>query len=165
MTPFAQVDSAHSRKHQGTGLGLPICKALAELHGGGLTMKSEPGVGTTVAVRFPAERIERSTRDTKSGNPELQKQAGEELRNAGERFCKELLVRDRWTRGHKDAALSDYDGKTLGELGPKVSPCSRKIRLIRTDFMPFGITLIRPSTMTESRMTTLLKSRLAISSI
>ncbi len=126
MAPFSQVDSTLSRKHQGTGLGLPICKALAELHGGGLTMKSEPGVWTTVTVRFPAERIERSTRDTKSGNPELQKQAGEELRNAGERFCKELLVRDRWARGHKDAALSDYDGKTLGELGPKVEPLLAK---------------------------------------
>ncbi len=66
MDPFAQVDSAHSRKYQGTGLGLPICKALAELHGGGLTMKSEPGVGTTVTVRFPAKRVERSPRDTKA---------------------------------------------------------------------------------------------------
>ncbi len=52
MTPFAQVDSAHSRKYQGTGLGLPISKALAELHGGSFTMNSEPGDGTTVTVRF-----------------------------------------------------------------------------------------------------------------
>ncbi len=66
MAPFSQVDSAFSRKYEGTGLGLPICKALAELHGGGLTMRSEPGVGTTVTVRFPAERIERSPRDTKA---------------------------------------------------------------------------------------------------
>ncbi len=65
MAPFSQVDSAFSRKYEGTGLGLPICKALAELHGGGLTMRSEPGVGTTVTVRFPPERIERSPRDTK----------------------------------------------------------------------------------------------------
>ncbi|MEE9159174.1 MAG: ATP-binding protein, partial [Gammaproteobacteria bacterium] len=126
MAPFSQVESAHSRKHQGTGLGLPISKALAELHGGSFTMASELGVGTTVTLRFPAERVERSPRDTKAGDPELRKQAGEELRNAGERFCKELLVRDRWTRGHKDAALSDYDGKTLGELGPKVEPLLAK---------------------------------------
>ncbi len=66
MTPFAQVDSAHCRKHQGTGLGLPISKALAELHGGSFTMASEPGVGTTVTVCFPAERIERSPRDLKT---------------------------------------------------------------------------------------------------
>ena len=66
MAPFAQVESAHSRKHQGTGLGLPISKAFAELHGGSFTMNSEPGVGTTVTVRFPAERIVRSPRDTKA---------------------------------------------------------------------------------------------------
>jgi signal transduction histidine kinase len=66
MAPFAQVDSAHSRKYQGTGLGLPISKALTELHGGSFTMNSEPGDGTTVTVRFPAERIVRSPRDTKS---------------------------------------------------------------------------------------------------
>ncbi len=63
MAPFSQVDTAHTRNYEGTGLGLSICKALAELHGGGLTLKSEPDVGTTVTVRFPAERIERSPRD------------------------------------------------------------------------------------------------------
>ncbi len=57
MAPFSQVDSAYCRKHEGTGLGLPISKALAELHGGTLVMKSEPNVGTTVIVRFPAERL------------------------------------------------------------------------------------------------------------
>ena len=66
MAPFAQVNSAHSRKHQGTGLGLPISKALAELHGGSITMKSELGVGTTVTVRFPAERIVHSQPDTQT---------------------------------------------------------------------------------------------------
>jgi len=66
MTPFSQVDSAFSRKYQGTGLGLPISKAFAELHGGSFTMNSEPGDGTTVTVRFPAERIVRSPRDAKA---------------------------------------------------------------------------------------------------
>ncbi len=66
MAPFAQVDSAYCRRHEGTGLGLPISKALAELHGGSITMKSELGVGTTVTVRFPAERIVRSPRDTEA---------------------------------------------------------------------------------------------------
>ncbi len=57
LAPFAQVDSAYCRSHEGTGLGLPISKALAELHGGSLDMESEPGVGTTVTVRFPSERL------------------------------------------------------------------------------------------------------------
>ena len=55
-------------------------------------------------------------------HPELRTQAGELLRNAAERFCKELLVRNRWTKGDKDAALSDYDGKNLGQFAPKVEP-------------------------------------------
>jgi signal transduction histidine kinase len=57
LAPFSQVDSAYCRSHEGTGLGLPISKALAELHGGSLDMESELGVGTTVTVRFPSERL------------------------------------------------------------------------------------------------------------
>ena len=56
----------------------------------------------------------------RGGHAELLKRAGEHLRNTAERFCKEMLVRDRWTKGDKGAALSDYDGKNLGQLGPKV---------------------------------------------
>ena len=40
-----------------TGPGLPLTKALVELHGGTLEMQSQVGVGTTVTVRSPAERI------------------------------------------------------------------------------------------------------------
>ena len=54
---FGQIDSALSRKHQGTGLGLPLAKHLAELHGGALTIQSEFGTGTTVTVTFPPSRV------------------------------------------------------------------------------------------------------------
>ena len=47
---------SHSRMHDGAGLGLPLCKSLAELHGAELTMQSKLGVGTTVRVVFPTER-------------------------------------------------------------------------------------------------------------
>ncbi len=57
LSPFMQVESTLDRKFEGTGLGLPLTKDLAELHGGSLTLQSEPGVGTLVTVRFPAERI------------------------------------------------------------------------------------------------------------
>jgi two-component system cell cycle sensor histidine kinase PleC len=59
LSPFGQVDSKLARKHQGTGLGLPICKSLMELHGGDLTVASEPNRGTTLTARFPAERVVR----------------------------------------------------------------------------------------------------------
>ena len=57
MAPFSQVDNTLARKYEGTGLGLPITKALTELHGGTLELRSRVGEGTTVIVHFPAERV------------------------------------------------------------------------------------------------------------
>lgn len=57
MSQFSQIDSSINRQVDGTGLGLPLTKALVELHGGSLNLRSEVGVGTTVTARFPAERI------------------------------------------------------------------------------------------------------------
>jgi PAS domain S-box-containing protein len=56
LQPFGQVAESHSRGHEGTGLGLPICNSLMALHGGTMQIESEVGVGTTVALRFPPER-------------------------------------------------------------------------------------------------------------
>lgn len=57
---FGQVDGRLSRKYEGTGLGLPLSRRLAELHGGSLTLESTPGEGTTVTIRFPADRLQPS---------------------------------------------------------------------------------------------------------
>jgi signal transduction histidine kinase len=58
---FGQLDSDLNRKYEGTGLGLPLTKKLAELHGGRLEIDSALCVGTKVTVAFPANRlIERS---------------------------------------------------------------------------------------------------------
>ena len=57
VTRFGQVASTWSRKHPGTGLGLPLAIGLIELHGGRLGIESRKGVGTTVSVTLPAERI------------------------------------------------------------------------------------------------------------
>jgi PAS domain S-box-containing protein len=58
---FGQVDSTLSRKHKGTGLGLPLVKELIGLHGGWISVESEVGVGTVVTVGFPRERVIRTT--------------------------------------------------------------------------------------------------------
>ena len=57
LKPFVQVDSSLARRYQGTGLGLPLAKSLAELHGGELTIESAPGKGTVATVRLPAHRL------------------------------------------------------------------------------------------------------------
>ena len=56
LARFEQIDGRHSRRFEGTGLGLPLVKALVELHGGKFSLESEVGVGTTVRVRFPESR-------------------------------------------------------------------------------------------------------------
>ena len=57
--PFQQADNTISRRFGGTGLGLAISRSLTELHGGTLRIESTVGQGTTVTVRFPAERVVR----------------------------------------------------------------------------------------------------------
>ncbi|MEI8393863.1 MAG: hybrid sensor histidine kinase/response regulator [Rhodospirillaceae bacterium] len=53
-TPFGQVNSGLSRRHDGAGLGLPLAGMIAELHGGSLEITSSPGHGTTVRITLPA---------------------------------------------------------------------------------------------------------------
>jgi two-component system, cell cycle sensor histidine kinase PleC len=53
MSPFGQVESGFNKRHEGTGLGLPIAYALARLHGGDLTIHSTKGAGTRVTVIIP----------------------------------------------------------------------------------------------------------------
>ncbi len=56
MQPFHQLDTA-PRRQSGTGLGLPLTKALADANRARLELTSEPGVGTSADVIFPAERL------------------------------------------------------------------------------------------------------------
>lgn len=51
--PFGQVDDRLERKHEGTGLGLPLSRDIMDLHGGTLTLESQPGHGTTVTIKIP----------------------------------------------------------------------------------------------------------------
>ncbi len=56
LSQFGQVDRGLGHAQEGTGLGLPLTKALVELHGGSLDLQSCPEVGTTVTIRFPSAR-------------------------------------------------------------------------------------------------------------
>ncbi|MEL6289060.1 MAG: HAMP domain-containing sensor histidine kinase [Pseudomonadota bacterium] len=55
LTPFGQVDASRSRWREGTGLGLPIAKALVELHNGGFSISSVPNVGTEIVLSLPSK--------------------------------------------------------------------------------------------------------------
>lgn len=55
MMPFVQVDSALSRRFEGTGLGLPLSKKFVESMGGQFFIESEVNKGTTITARLPAK--------------------------------------------------------------------------------------------------------------
>jgi signal transduction histidine kinase len=57
LTPFGQIENKMTATHTGTGLGLPLAKAMLELHGGHLEIHSKPGRGTHLVLNFPAGRV------------------------------------------------------------------------------------------------------------
>ncbi len=58
---FQQIDTSHSRKYKGTGLGLPIARRLARLLGGDLRVESKIGEGSKFILAVPAELPKAST--------------------------------------------------------------------------------------------------------
>ena len=60
LTPFGQVANKMTATHTGTGLGLPLAKAMLELHGGDLAISSAPHHGTTHRAEFPGRPHQRS---------------------------------------------------------------------------------------------------------
>jgi signal transduction histidine kinase len=56
LIPFGQVEGTLTKRHGGTGLGLPLARSFIELHGGSIALDSQLGAGTTVTILFPAER-------------------------------------------------------------------------------------------------------------
>jgi two-component system cell cycle sensor histidine kinase PleC len=57
LEPFELIESPLTRSKTGTGLGLPIARALTAMHGGELGLTSQLGVGTTVELRLPSHRV------------------------------------------------------------------------------------------------------------
>ncbi len=57
LSLFGQIDGGLERRYEGTGLGLPLSDRLMRLHDGTLSIDSKPGHGTSVTLRFPADRV------------------------------------------------------------------------------------------------------------
>ncbi|HWO88157.1 MAG TPA: GAF domain-containing protein [Gemmatimonadales bacterium] len=55
FTEFSQVDASYARRHEGTGLGLALCRKLMDLHGGRIGVESRVGEGSTFWVEFPVD--------------------------------------------------------------------------------------------------------------
>ena len=52
---FYRADKSRSRIQGRNGLGLAICKAIMDAHGGGIEVSSQPGAGSTFTVKLPAK--------------------------------------------------------------------------------------------------------------
>jgi two-component system, cell cycle sensor histidine kinase PleC len=58
LQPFVQIEREKDRYHEGTGLGLALCKNFAELQGGNFILESEEGKGTRAAFTVPIWKTE-----------------------------------------------------------------------------------------------------------
>jgi signal transduction histidine kinase len=67
FAPFVQLDDELSRQFDGAGLGLPLARLLAELHGGRIDVASAPKAGTRAIVTLPAYAGASSARSASDG--------------------------------------------------------------------------------------------------
>lgn len=86
--PFVQLDSSLSRQYSGTGLGLAVVQRLAELHGGGVAVESEPGQGSRFSFTIPIHRAQLQLK------PESKRSDGESQQDVSARTMRVLLVED-----------------------------------------------------------------------
>jgi signal transduction histidine kinase len=66
---FYRVDESRNRAEGGYGLGLAICKWIAEAHGGSIHVESSPGTGSTFSVRLPVAPLSAMTRLVEAAPP------------------------------------------------------------------------------------------------
>jgi signal transduction histidine kinase/CheY-like chemotaxis protein len=122
---FGQVDSSIRRKHEGSGLGVPLSKRLVELHNGRMWLESQPGQGSTFYFTLPVGG------DRQSG-----------------------LERGDWTQagppGRKTVLIVEPDLMLLNTVRRHLSLCE-VVGVKRTDSLPELIERYRPAALIVDR--------------
>ncbi|MDM8535566.1 response regulator [Desulfobacterales bacterium HSG17] len=105
--PFTQLDAGLSRKNEGTGLGLSLVARLAEMHGGGVSVKSRKDKGSRFTVTLPWDFSEQLTVSSKQGGEVIMAGGKDERISNPEQNLPVtlLLAEDNMTNSE---TLSDY---------------------------------------------------------
>ncbi|MGD1804874.1 ATP-binding protein [Dapis sp. BLCC M126] len=97
FSPFQQIDSSLSRRHEGTGLGLALTKRLAELHGGTISLDSQVSKGSTFRVWLPLTemREELTVSSASEEGYKVSSEGGTDKRLESEKSARILIVEDQ----------------------------------------------------------------------
>ncbi|NET42941.1 MAG: response regulator [Okeania sp. SIO2B3] len=99
FSPFQQVDSSLSRKHEGTGLGLVLTRKLAELHGGTVSLNSQVSKGSIFRVWLPLTEMRQELvvnwESEESSQEFVENENIEEKELESERVARILIVEDQ----------------------------------------------------------------------
>ena len=90
---FSQADGSVSRKYGGTGLGLTICRQLAELMGGSLTLESSPGQGSTFHFALPLPASQAPVQENHDDHPKAKRFPGVRVLVAEDNPVNQKLLR------------------------------------------------------------------------
>lgn len=132
FTEFQQLESSHTRKHEGTGVGLALSRKLVEMHGGRIWVESELGKGSKFTFSLPIIPGRRRQSDVQQGT-ELQPLIGQET-VPGQPLV--LVVED-------DQQTSELIGIWLNEASYRAAHAydgEQALRLAK-ELKPFAITL------------------------
>jgi CheY-like chemotaxis protein/HPt (histidine-containing phosphotransfer) domain-containing protein len=92
---FTQADGSITRKYGGTGLGLAITQRLADMHGGGVSVESEVGQGSTFTVTLPCELAPAAEPDAPAQKGEEMVQSSPDLSSARLLLVEDNLVNQK----------------------------------------------------------------------
>ena len=89
--PFYQVSPERNRGHEGSGIGLSVCKSLAELMDGRFKIASQPGQGTEVSVHLPVSIVKKAALG--DGEPEFRLPTGLVVLVAEDNPANQIIIR------------------------------------------------------------------------